>query len=104
MPVIVFHTDAAEEMRAAAASYEGRERGLGERFLDEVEQGLQRIQQFTQLWPSYEGAYRRYLLKRFPYGLSLYIGEILGARQFMHCDTITCEHCQQTRLKENPGR
>ena len=69
MPEIAFHTDAAEEMRAAAASYEGRERGLGDRFLDEVEEGLQRIQQFPQLWPLYEGEYRRYLLKRFPYGL-----------------------------------
>jgi hypothetical protein len=43
MPEIAFHTDAAEEMRAAAASYEGRERGLGDRFLDEVEEGVQRI-------------------------------------------------------------
>ena len=57
MPAIAFHTDAAEDMRAAAASYEGRERGLGDRFLDEVEEGLQRIQQFPQLWPIYEGAY-----------------------------------------------
>jgi hypothetical protein len=69
MPDIAFHTDAAAEMRAAAASYERRERGLGERFLDEVEEGLHRIQQFPQLWPLYAGAYRRYLLKRFPYGL-----------------------------------
>jgi toxin ParE2 len=69
MPDIAFHTDAAEGMRAAAASYEERERDLGERFLDEVEEGLQRIQQFPQLWPLYEGVYRRYLLKHFPYGL-----------------------------------
>jgi toxin ParE1/3/4 len=69
MPEIAFHPDAAEDMRAAAASYEGRERGLGDQFLDEVEEGLQRIQQFPQLWPIYEGAYRRYLLQRFPYGL-----------------------------------
>jgi hypothetical protein len=62
MPEIAFHTDAAEEMRAAAASYERRERGLGERFLDEVEEDLQRIQQFPQLWPLYDGTYRRYLL------------------------------------------
>ena len=69
MPVIAFHTDAAEEMRAAAAYYEAREQGLGEQFLDEVEEGLQRIQQFPRLWPLYEGEYRRYLLKRFPFGL-----------------------------------
>ncbi len=69
MPDIAFHTNAAEELRAAAAYYEGREGGLGEQFLDEVEQGLQRIQQFPRLWAIYEGDYRRYLLKRFPFGL-----------------------------------
>jgi plasmid stabilization system protein ParE len=69
MPEIAFHTDAAEEMRAAAAYYEAQERGLGDQFLDEVEEGLQRIQQFPRLWPVYDGEYRRYLLRRFPFGL-----------------------------------
>jgi toxin ParE1/3/4 len=66
MPEIAFHTNADEEMRTAAAYYEG---GLGDQFLDEVEEGLQRIQQFPRLWPIYEDDYRRYLLKRFPFGL-----------------------------------
>jgi mRNA-degrading endonuclease RelE of RelBE toxin-antitoxin system len=66
---IVFHTDAAEEMQAAAAYYEERVSGLGDEFLDEIEQGLHRIRQFPLLWSIYEGEYRRYLLKRFPYGL-----------------------------------
>ena len=66
MPEIAFHTDAAEEMRIAAAYYEAQERGLGDQFLDEVEEGLQRIQQFPRLWPTYEGDYQRYLLRRFP--------------------------------------
>jgi hypothetical protein len=69
MPEIAFQAAAAEEMRAAAAYYETRERGLGDQFLDEVEEGLQRIQQFPRLWAIYEGQYRRYLLKRFPCGL-----------------------------------
>jgi plasmid stabilization system protein ParE len=69
MPEIAFHTDAEEEMRTAAAYYEAQERGLGDQFLDEVGEGLQRIQQFPRLWPTYEGDYRRYLLKHFPYGL-----------------------------------
>jgi len=68
MHTIVFHTDAAEEMQAAAY-YAARARGLGDEFLDEIEQGLHRIQQFPRLWPIYEGEYRRYLLQRFPYGL-----------------------------------
>ena len=69
MPAIDFHTDAAEEMQAAATAYAARARGLGDAFLDEIEQGLRRIQQFPRLWSIYEGEYRRYLLQRFPYGL-----------------------------------
>ena len=69
MPAIVLHTDAAEEMQTTAAYYAARAPGLGEAFLDEIEQGLRRIQEFPRLWPVYEGAYRRYLLQRFPYGL-----------------------------------
>ena len=69
MPEIAFHTDAAEEMHAVAAYYEARERGLGDQCLDEVEEGLQRIQQFPRLWPIYDGEYQRYLLRRFPFGL-----------------------------------
>jgi toxin ParE1/3/4 len=65
MPEIAFRTNADEEMRTAAAYYEVQERGLGDQFLDEVEEGLQRIQQFPRLWPIYEGDYRRYLLKAF---------------------------------------
>ena len=66
---IEFHHDADEEMKAAAVYYEERVIGLGSDFLDEVEHGLNRIRQFPLLWPIYEGEYRRYLLKRFPYGL-----------------------------------
>jgi len=39
MPAIVFHTDATEEMQAAVVYYAGRTPGLGEAFLDEIEQG-----------------------------------------------------------------
>ena len=69
MPAIVFHTEAAEEMQAAAAYYAARTLGLGDTFLNEIEQGLRRIQAFPRLWPVYEDEYRRYLLQRFPYGL-----------------------------------
>ena len=69
MPAIDFHTDAAEEMQVAATFYAARARGFGDEFLDEIEQGLRRIQQFPRLWSIYEGEYRRYLLQRFPYGL-----------------------------------
>ena len=69
MPAIAFHTDAAEEMQATAAYYAGRAPSLGEAFLDEIEQGLRRLQEFPRLWPVYEGENRRCLLQRFPDGL-----------------------------------
>ena len=56
-------------MQAAAAYYAIRTPGIGEAFLDEIEQGLRRIQEFPRLWPVYESDYRRYLLQRFPYSL-----------------------------------
>lgn len=71
---IEFHHDADKEIKAAAAYYEERLIGLGSDFLEEIEQGLRRIQQFPLIWPVYEGEYRRYLLKRFPYGLIYRIG------------------------------
>jgi len=66
---IEFHHDANEEMKAATVYYEERVTELGSDFLDEIEQGVNRIRQFPLLWSIYEGEYRRYLLKRFPYGL-----------------------------------
>ncbi|MFQ5900996.1 MAG: type II toxin-antitoxin system RelE/ParE family toxin [Thermodesulfobacteriota bacterium] len=56
-------------MKAASRYYEERARGLGVEFLDEIEEGLTRIQQFPKAWSIYEGEYRRYILRRFPYGL-----------------------------------
>ena len=64
---VEFHDDADQEMKAASRYYEERVRGLGDEFLDEIEEGLTRIQQFPIAWSIYEGEYRRYLLKRFPY-------------------------------------
>ena len=69
MPGITFHADAAGEMQAAAAYYEAQQTGLGEAFLGEIEQGLLRIEQFSRLWPIYEAEYRRYILRRFPFGI-----------------------------------
>jgi plasmid stabilization system protein ParE len=69
MPEIAFHADATAEMRAAAGYYEEQQQGLGEEFLDEIEQGLSRVQEFPRLWPIYEADYRRYLLRRFPFGI-----------------------------------
>ncbi len=59
-------------MLDATAYYE--ERALGSDFLDDVEHGVHRIQQFPYFWATYEGEYRRHLLRRFPYGLIYRVG------------------------------
>ncbi len=73
MREIEFHREAEEEMRAASRYYEQRVEGLGERFLDAVEDGLDQIKRSPLSWSVYEGEYRRYSLKRFPYGLIYYV-------------------------------
>ena len=66
-------TDSVEEINLADAklpkALQEQAAGLGNDFLDEIEQGLHRIRQFPLLCTIYEGEYRRYLFKRFPYGL-----------------------------------
>ncbi len=56
-------------MATAAELYEGRVPGLGLAFLSELEEGIRRISRAPNRWPVLSGAVRRYLLKRFPYGI-----------------------------------
>jgi plasmid stabilization system protein ParE len=71
---IEIHHEAEQEIRAAAQYYEEKLRGLGNQFLDEIDDGLAQIRKFPMAWSLYEGEYRRYLLKRFPYGIIYRIG------------------------------
>ena len=74
MLALEFHLEAEAEMRDAAAYYEERAPGLGSEFLDDVERGIHRVQQFPYSWATYEGEYRRHLLRRLPYGLIYRVG------------------------------
>ncbi len=49
--------------------YEGKTRGLGDAFLDEVEQVLKAISMYPRSWTSTEDGFRRWPLDRFPYGI-----------------------------------
>ena len=74
MLALEFHLEAEAEMRDAAAYYEEQAPGLGGDFLDDVERGTHWVQQFPFSWATYEGEYRRHLLRRFPYGLIYRVG------------------------------
>ena len=69
MPGIEIHVAAEVELLESAAYYERKRKGLGGEFLDEFDAALDKIEAFPEAWPVYAGEYRRFLLRRFPYGL-----------------------------------
>ena len=64
-----FLSMALEEMAEAAQYYEGQSKGLGEEFLQEVENGLGRITSFPFAWSKISEDLRHCNLRRFPFTL-----------------------------------
>jgi hypothetical protein len=64
-----FDPAAVNEAVEAALYYDGQQPGLGRKFDDAFEAGLQSILESPQRWPRLGKTARRYLLKRFPYGI-----------------------------------
>lgn len=56
-------------MLEAAGFYEERVRGLGQEFLNEIEQALPGIREHPEISPKVLGDIRKRLLNRFPYAL-----------------------------------
>jgi len=69
MKKIIFHPEAEEEMLLSARYYESQAKGLGPKFLDEINTSLKKISRSPQTWPVISGKIRRYLIRRFPFGL-----------------------------------
>ena len=70
---VELHPEARGEVRAAALWYEERRPGWGNRFVERVDEVLQRLEEAPALypvWPGTEGApvpIRKALLEQFPY-------------------------------------
>lgn len=58
----------------AAIWYEHERPGLGDRFLDELDELFERIERSPLLFPETENGVRRGLMRRFPYGVYFVIG------------------------------
>jgi plasmid stabilization system protein ParE len=68
MKSVTFDSEAEDELRAAASYYENQRAGLGDDFVAEVEQGVQRILQMPQAFPLHSASgLRKCILRRFPY-------------------------------------
>jgi len=66
---IKFHSEAREEFFEAASYYEDQVVGLGDIFIDEVENVLEVIEQFPSSGTKITPSERRFLVSRFPYGI-----------------------------------
>ena len=66
---VEFHPLAAKELSDAALFYEGKARGLGDDFLNEVERLLEVLQSHPELGRPASGAVRTVPTRRFPYTL-----------------------------------
>lgn len=66
---VLWHREARIEADEAAGFYGARQPGLDRRFLDILEDALQRISRRPQMYPKVENDIHKCRLPRFPYGV-----------------------------------
>ncbi len=64
-----FTSVALTELRESSLKYEAKEKGLGARFLNEVDQTVGRIVTAPEAWRSLSPRTRRCLVRGFPFGV-----------------------------------
>ena len=64
-----FLPPALAELDEAAHYYDQERQGLGDEFLEEIEQSISRILGFPEAWGEMSPQIRRCLTRRFPYGI-----------------------------------
>lgn len=69
MREISVHPEAEEEIKVAAIYYDSLQPGLGAVFLQELAAGFAQVQEHPHAWGLLADGIRRYLLRRFPYGI-----------------------------------
>jgi plasmid stabilization system protein ParE len=63
------HPEATSDGRAAYQWYKERSPKAAEAFLAELDQAIERVVASPNLWPTYLHGTKRYLMRRFPYGV-----------------------------------
>lgn len=64
-----FHPEISHEIKKSYKWYQKQAAGLGDDFLDELEDAYQVINQLPGTWPLFQKEFRRYLLARFPFSV-----------------------------------
>jgi plasmid stabilization system protein ParE len=65
--VLVFRPEVRDELDEAYSWYESQELGLGDDFLEQVDEALDRICQMPEFYPTVYRDVRRAMIRRFPY-------------------------------------
>jgi plasmid stabilization system protein ParE len=65
--VLVFRVEARNELDDAYSWYESQQLGIGDDFLEQVEETLTRICQMPEAYPAAYRDVRRSIVRRFPY-------------------------------------
>lgn len=81
-----FHPQALQEFEQAVLYYEGRQTGLGDRFIASIESAIESVVAAPETWPILEAPVRRRLTRVFPYAV-LYaeLPEHVLIVAIMHC-------------------
>ena len=90
-----FVEDALDEFIAAGRYYNQQVPGLGDAFVDEVEAGIRAILNGPEVWRVVEDDVRRYLIRRFPYGIYYTIegdAVVIWAVKHLHRDPDYWQH------------
>ena len=90
-----FVEEALDEFIAAGRYYNQQVPGLGDAFVDEVEAGVRAILDGPEVWRVVEDNVRRYLIRRFPYGIYYTIEEdlvVIWAVKHLHRDPDYWQH------------
>jgi hypothetical protein len=66
---LTYHPEAEAELVEAAAFYEAKSRGLGERFLGAFDAAIAEVQANPSLWAIVEEDIRCHTMHRFPFGI-----------------------------------
>ncbi|MEH1979211.1 type II toxin-antitoxin system RelE/ParE family toxin [Nostoc sp.] len=67
--VVVFRPEVREELNDAYSWYESQKPGLGDEFLDSVDETVNRISQMPESYLIVYGDIRRAVVRRFPYAV-----------------------------------
>jgi plasmid stabilization system protein ParE len=64
---LVFRSEVSQELDEIYSWYESQQLGLGDNFLEEIEETLERICQMPESYPAVYRDIRRAVVRRFPY-------------------------------------